>query len=368
MNKYLLQIIIFCLVALLLLSPFIITTLLTNDGTDFDKIIEMQRNNEKETIIGMGYGEVNNEYLKMTNVNYYKPEIITIGASVCMQYKDFFFNTSFYNTGRSSYLFSQYSNFLSHINDDALPKIIILDLSHRNFNREEIDEQYPIIKTDYSVVESLKFNKINPLRLMLNCSHYMTVCDNRLGSAALFQDSGFLQDGSYYYGNVYKDYGKNIEDIKISVDNEDFVWLTESPDIDPSALESLDRFLSLCDEKDIFVIGSIPPIAVSVLPYIENHKDDTCRYVYQIYPEAKKIFDKYGYEIYDYTDLRSFEIDDSYFVNWIHGGEVSFLRMVIDMDERGSILNEYTDLSYLKTLYENRFSNLTVYSLDWLYC
>ena len=78
------------------------------------------------------------------------------------------------------------------------------------------------------------------------------------------------------------------------------------------------------------------------------------------------MFDAYGFEVYDFTDMRSFGVDDTYYKDWVHGGEVVYLLMVIDMIEKGSILGNYTNLDYLKNLYENRASNLTIYPLDWL--
>ena len=62
-----------------------------------DKNIEAQRENHN-SIIGLGYNE-QTSYYKLVNANYYQANVLALGTSRVMQFKNEFFEESFYNCG-----------------------------------------------------------------------------------------------------------------------------------------------------------------------------------------------------------------------------------------------------------------------------
>lgn len=136
MKKFLCQLLLF-------LIPFYFVGLLiggvyyvgcaTGEFDDFDRLIEAQRQ-DHDVFIGMGYNE-QTAYYKLKNANYYQADVIALGTSRVMQFKDDYFNASFYNCGGAvSCNYDEYLNFVKNLN--YTPEIIILGLDQWVFNDE----------------------------------------------------------------------------------------------------------------------------------------------------------------------------------------------------------------------------------------
>ena len=107
------------------------------------------------------------------------------------------------------------------------------------------------------------------------------------------------------------------------------------------------------------MIGILPPFADAV----NKKMEETGKYHYQkmIYPTLKPIFDSYGFELWDGSQLSTYNSNDKEAIDGFHGGEVAYLRFLIHMLENGSILKNITDLPTLKNDLNNRKNSLSVY-------
>ena len=111
--------------------------------------------------------------------------------------------------------------------------------------------------------------------------------------------------------------------------------------------------------KNIFVIAILPPFADAV----NKKMKEIGKYHYQevIYPTLKPIFDSYGFELWEGSHLSTYNSNDKEAIDGFHGGEVSYLRLLIYILEKGSVLNNVTDILKLKDDLNNRKNSLSVY-------
>ena len=90
---------------------------------------------------------------------------------------------------------------------------------------------------------------------------------------------------------------------------------------------------------------------------------ETDKYHYHeaIFPTLKPIFDNYGFELWDTSHLSTYDSNDKEVIDGFHGSEVAYLRLLIYILDKGSVLNNVTDIPTLKKDLNNRKNNLSVY-------
>lgn len=354
----------------LVLSPFIYVGIKTGETIDYDSIIAQQRDSDVQNLVGMAYNQ-QTIYLKIENTNYYHPEILALGTSRIMQMKATYFDTSFYNAGGGANNINEYQNFIENIHNDSYPEILLINLDWDFFNDKWNGEltplHYEIAKLDMSPLHTRNlvfgfFNNKWTFTDVINQNEHM------IGLLADSKHEGFMKDGSYYYGYIYEnpssssDYQFKDTFNRINTGTNRFEY---AEDVDVEALAYLMDLLEYCSKKRIHVIAILPPFAPSVIEMMTSFESKYA-YLDKIYPECKVIFDKYEYELYNYTDIRYLGCDDSYFIDGFHGGDVAYLAILIDMIKSGSKLQEYTNLSNLQKMYDNRYSNMTLSSYKWI--
>lgn len=209
MRKFVGNIILLCLpivvYLIVLVVPFYYAGLVTYELTDVDDCIEMQRANP-EALYGIGYSSATSWY-KLKNADYYNASIIALGTSRVMQFKKDYFEDSFYNCGGAvDGNYNEYVNFLENLS--YKPSIVILGLDAWVFN----DEWNSGLSDYASFVEISKpnvnnMNVIKRIRQDWNNKWNFNQLDgysSNIGFNGRLKDDGFMLDGSYYYGNIYR--------------------------------------------------------------------------------------------------------------------------------------------------------------------
>lgn len=333
----------------------------TGEFADFSQLIEMQRQ-DHNIFIGMGYNE-QTAYYKLENANYYQADVITLGTSRVMQFKNEYFDSDFYNCGGAvGWNYDEYLNFVKNLN--YTPRMIIIGLDQWVFNDAwnqyciAYDNEIPIGMIDRNSI-SMEWSMIKDL---LSCKWNVYAIENypmNYGVTGRSKGVGFQWDGSYYSGNVYRepttqeDYMFVITFERIDGGYGFFEW---GEHIDDKTCGYLKAFLEYCKENGIMVIGFAPPFAPSV--YNRMIASGNYSYLSEISPKCEEIFQQYGYEYYDYTDVSILNVGDAYFVDGYHGGEVAYAYIVEDMLAQGSCLREYVDEKQLEELLSDCYSEL----------
>lgn len=370
MRKFITNIVLFFIpigIVLAGIMPFYAVALYSGEIKNIDDNIEKQHQNP-QSLLGFGYSE-QKEYYKVHNANYFKAKVISVGTSRVMQFKGDCFQGDFYNCGGVvSGNYNEYVNFLKNLSYD--PEMIILGLDSWVFNDawnklrdnyETFIEIQPPNINDWSVVKSIfedwKIDKWS----FSDLENY----PNNIGFSGRVKDSGYMYDGSYYDGNVYRNPTEQADylfkDTLNRIENgiRRFEW---GETMDPDTIVQLSNLLSYCKERKIMVVGFLTPYAPTV--YETMVKSGNYGYMSEIVPACKELFDKYDYEFYDYMDGKLLGVTDEYFLDGFHGSEIVYSLILEDMILKESSIKKYTDLSEIQLLLKNSYSEKLFFDPD----
>lgn len=325
-----------------------------------DIIIQKQRDNHS-VLYGTGYNP-QTIYYKLENANFYQAEVITLGTSRVMQFKADYFEDKFYNCGGAvGGNFDEYLNFVRNL--QYKPETIILGIDEWIFNSEwncsctAYPEYVPIELTERNML--VMVTKI--IRDFMEGSWRLSEVDNyamNYGFNGCIRDNGYLWDGSYYEGNIYRspeyqdDYRFVDTYARIDENRSRFEW---GEHIDSETVILLEELLKYCKENDINVIGFAPPFAPSV--YNKMINSEHYGYIHEITPACEELFAKYDFEYYSYMDGMALGMDDTYFLDGFHGSEVVYGRIIQDMIAEGSDIGKYVNKEKLNGLIKERYSS-----------
>ncbi len=178
-----------------------------------------------------------------------------------------------------------------------------------------------------------------------------------IGFNGRVKDDGFMYDGSYYYGDMYRDPSSSWDYEFVDTHNRisngvsRFEWGNH---IDEDTLKQLENLLSYCKDNDIRVIGFLAPFA----PSIYDLMDETGNYGYlgEINPACTELFNKYGFEFYDYMDGGKLDLTDEYFIDGFHGSEIVYGNILKDMVAHNSSVEKYVDIGQIDELINHAYS------------
>lgn len=367
MKKFILKMIIYMFPFVVLISPFFYVGIKSKEIYDFDKIIEIQ-NQSESMMLGMGYNE-QTHYYKYKNANMLGAEVLALGTSRVMQIKESYFSVPFYNCGGAvSSNFDEYLNFMKSLDEDAMPHYLILGLDswifNDNWNCElEYSEDHQITKNKVNAIGIIKKIMEDYLSNKWTFQEFFEGYQN-IGFNGIIKGNGYKKDGSYYYTDIYlnpekqQDYNFANTLKRVEIGNSRFAFGSE---IDSETLLFLDDLLGFCRKNQIEVVAFIPPFAPSVIDRMEEGGNHT--YLAKVAPSVQEIFDVYGYEFYDFTDVRFLECDDSFFIDGFHGSEVLYGIMIQKICESNSNLQFVIDQQKLNRMILDRYSNLTFYDV-----
>lgn len=376
MRKFLIRILIYSIPSILFIIPALI--ILKTSGESYTRLDKLLKN-EGKYLIGYVYDETNYKYLKWKEIDS-KPskQLLALGSSRILQFRDSMFNASFYNAGYMVERICDFTPFLLSIPKGNYPDILIISLDQWMFNEnwDEIKEnctnpdkleysfkRSPSSKTLLNVWSDFTKGKYN-ISILYERDDFDSI--SKVGLNAIMNDTGFRNDGSFFYG-------KQIEKLTkaVSTDENDKYMDTYSridagtnrfeygSNINARALEEIDRFLEYCQANGIFVVAILPPFATEVNDYMK--KCGNYIYMDKIFTEANIIFEKYHFELWDMSDLSKYYSSDHETIDGFHGGEVTYLRMLIYMTENGSKIKEYTELERMNKDLAHRVNDFVVY-------
>ena len=241
--------------------------------------------------------------------------------------------------------------FLKNISVQKHPQIIILGLDqnffHDEWNGEE--QHFEPIKYYFSIFlsnilniyEDFFENKINLTKISKS---------SNIGINAIINDEGFRNDGSYFYGNVIlKNESVNervyltLKTMNASSGNS---YILKKGSISNRSKNDLEIILKYAKENNIYVIGLLPPYAKEVWNVIQTQKQEYA-YIFNIYGAIKPIFNKYDFELYDYSDLNVINASNCEIIDGLHASEKAYLRILIDLASKNSNLDNYVNITQL---------------------
>jgi hypothetical protein len=331
-------------------------------------------------LIGYAYNENNYLYMKWSYLNSNENKSVwALGSSRVVQFRRKMFDASFYNAGYTILSINDFRPFIKSLPDSKHPKYIIVGLDQWMFNASydslnstpsteswqnsfsfspKLYKLFTTYKIVYTDLFEGKYNFDSFLQHS-NSLHY-------IGLNAIINKTGFRNDGSCFYGkqivklidNDTTAFDFNYSDTfdRIKHGNRRFQYCKE---VNERALTELNELLKYCKEKNINVIAFLPPFADKVF----NKMCESDNYVYlnKIYNRIKPIFDKFNYEVYDFSKVSLCNSNDNEALDGIHGGELTYQKILISILDSGSILNKVTNVKRLRNDLTNKKNNYIIY-------
>ena len=266
MKKFIYNSIIFQIPILVLLGIVLYILTISGELYNPDKIISYQSKNN--VLCGLAYSNPV-KYIKLKNVEYKKPKIISLGTSRVLQFRDFFFKKPelFYNAGGGVAKIKDFNFFINALQTENL-QIVIIGLDQYFFN--ENWDNLRGLKADYGnnfSIETIILTKgIQVLKdffsgnISINKLHSFR---RNIGLSAIQYDDGYRPDGSHL---ETRQFAKNKLDFKDCLKRikDGNRFFQHSQNVNNAAIKELDLFLQNCRTRNIHVIAFLPPYAHAV--------------------------------------------------------------------------------------------------------
>ncbi len=344
---------------------------LYHTGENFYKIDSLLASKQKFRI-GYRFNESNINYTKWKSLQILPAhDVIALGSSRVLEFRENMFNTSFYNAGFTISKITDFRIFLNSLPKEKYPKYLIVGLDQWMFNSNWDNFSSTAApnkwKTSYHFYPNrASFNNFGTEFLdgKVNILRHSEMQNGRfhVGYNAVAENSGFINDGSIFYGNPIqllidgdrKFYDEAFE--RIDHGNKRFEYGNTA---NPNAFEELEAFADFCKQNNIYLIAFFPPFADKVLQKMET--SGNYHYIDSLYEKSLPILKARGFECYDFTNLRNAKSSDDEMIDGFHGGEVTYAKMLIHMLERNSQLNKVADKIKLEKDLSEKISNYQVY-------
>jgi hypothetical protein len=303
---------------------------------------------------------------KLISTQMRRPEVLITGSSRVMQFRSELLNRApghFYNAGGAIQKTEEIDQFLHHLDEAHLPKILILGLDEPWFNTKtsegfsarrglaQIDEEGKAgfaraMNASSYIWKDLAANKIPLSALIAHIDPY-TRC-YAIGLNAMVNGRGFRNDGSYQYMNyllappsIGIRLATGLEHLAKDLDH-----LASGDRVSDSSLSSVEEVLQFSKAHNIRVFAFTPPYAPTIVEKMNAGGRHT--YLQVLAQRLTVLFKKYGYAYIDAFDLRSLGVTDDDMVDAYHGSEFVMLRIYRQLyDLEPGTLSQYSDSEFL---------------------
>lgn len=308
-------------------------------------------------------------YQKSRLIDERRPQVLTLGTSRVLQFRAGFFlpGVRFFNGGSCVQRVVHFRSVLSHIAPEQQPEVLILGLDQYWFNpksaytdivtrgsawfeeqRSHEFDRMEMLRHNWSTIDRDLWSGAVPLGRLLSGAGRQ----ERIGFTALVRDEGTRNDGSYRYRSYFYDLDdprhidRNFEESFRKIDHGllPYEW---SRELHPPALEEIEALLAECTRRGVMVVGFLPPFAH---PLIERmaRVEGRFEYMQKLEPALRPLFERHGFELYNFTDAARLGTPDREAIDGFHGTERTYIRLLNAMLREGSVLNAYASLPELE--------------------
>lgn len=314
-----------------------------------------------ESLFGFAYNGASFYPYKVALTDKVNPEVVALGTSKVMQIRKEFFKdeTLFVNAGGAGKTLSDIESFVRGLPEDGATKVIILGLEEDYFTAPHAPKEK---RTEYILPLRFMITTILMSRRMyldyINHKYSLHEVVERsqnshnIGLSALLHNDGFRSDGSYQYSEAQKN-PERISYLNAQVEEkrEDMIRRQNSFKgatryLDDN-LETLRNILTTARDKNILVIGFIPPMP-SALHSVYRHNQPST----SLTTRVAHIFDEAQMSFFDVSDIALFGGKGTEFVDTVHGTDVMYAKMLLYIMERSPLLARYIHKDALRKMIE----------------
>lgn len=280
------------------------------------------------------------------------PQVLVLGSSRVQQIRSDFFNnpSDVYIASGAVQKISYFRDFLEKIPNSQSPKVLIIGLDQKFFNPsydslapDDIDDlltqpdSFMDVAANWVSVYRYYAEGRFSLGEVAHASSYM------IGLWAIADGSGYRGDGSHAPGyEIYTADDPTFSDIENGLDGFEPAAAISGP-----ALQELDAFLALCKSRNIYVVGFIPPFSPAAYEKLTS-LPSRFGYLPALSPDIAPLFNKYGFDFYNFTDPQSLDLASSDMQDGIHLTERGSLILFQKIVATDHVLQQYADPSALE--------------------
>lgn len=382
MSTFLKQLFLFLLPLLMLFIPASAVLFLSGEFYSL-QAIEKQQQQGVPVVVGPAYSNFV-QVFKQESALLRRPTILALGNSHVEQFRSAFFKepSSFYNATGAVGALSDLTFFVQGLGQHV-PSIVVMSLDQGSFDPTQHEDHIVRLNpftmhVGYAdtVVESL-IRQQSWWKLYRDyASGKFSLSDlasggdvSLVGLEARAGVGGYITDGSYHYGEKQSDQNaqeKTASDIAaLAASISDTHGFAFGNTISPDAVRELRRFLEMCKEKHIFVIGFLPPLPQQVYRKLDSFPAAPYHAMLRELPEMLAgIYRDYGFDFYDFSQPASFGSSDKEMVNPYHGSEKMYLRMTLAMAQGSPMLKDMVDPSFLEKRLRDAKDDYLVFGIE----
>ncbi|MDZ4154089.1 hypothetical protein [Methylicorpusculum sp.] len=307
---------------------------------DIDRVIQ-QQSADSSVLFSSGINQNAFSY-KIKLMGETNPEIMAIGSSRAMQFRQAFFNVRFLNMGGT----------VSHVADleqlsaefytlEDKPELVLLLIDPWWFNpnypavkHSHISAEYPdMINVDLILNAIKAFTRGNWMLAMMN--------SNNLGIHSILTGEGFSVDGSYHYSSTVTS-AKPATDVQFSNTLSRIKKGTQRFEkanyADSDMIKRACDAIKLIEKSTSQLVVVAPPFSKKVWDGMEAGGYEYMQDAYSQLESCTNI------PVNDYSDPDSLMgSNDCEFVDGFHGGDTTAARMLMDILQKNAELNKYID-------------------------
>ncbi len=334
-----------------------------------DEIAQASSNNP--VLVGFAYNEQHYGYLKHQRLTSMpRQSVVALGSSRVLGFREEMFDSSFFNAGYTIVSPWDFRTFLNALPSDKLPRVLILGLDQFMFSRlgntrrqpktadawteRPRDDLHTALRRIPDVYKDLVRGRISVPSVVANATGANIDGEaTPVGLNALINRKGMRNDGSFLYSsqveqllnsdpaaNDYQ-FAKTLARVKHQGRR-----FEAGSEVDKEAVAEIGRLLKYCKANDIAVVAFLPPFTDTVWRAMQDSGNYT--YMQKIESELRTHFDRNGSELYAFHQMSDCCSTDLEAIDGFHAGENVYLKMMIEILQNGSVLNEYTDMRRLQ--------------------
>jgi hypothetical protein len=312
---------------------------LVNSGEleHIDKIIKTQL--EQDALYFSAIRTVTYSY-KLSMFNRSKPKIVVLGSSRVWQFRSAYFAVPFVNLGGAMGTFQEGEKIFKEMAAIHKPEVVIIGLdpwwfgdgsAHfnvGNYNATGEEFQLDMIFTPCDWL----------LQGKISLQYYFNVLLGKKGNPfpaigvyAATRKEGFYKDGSFYHFGTVTGFrnraDRKFENVlyKLKVGADPFMY---SRSVNKKKWKEFMSLFKLAKNENYHLLIFLTPLPPRIIDLMTKMGD---KYAY--IDELRLMLSELKEHYYDFYDPRSFSSGDCEFVDGEHGGEVTYLRLLLAMSQ-----------------------------------
>lgn len=349
------------------------------ESTPLGMVARYQQQNDT-VLYRYRYGNRDQQF-KALSVNLRRPDVLALGSSRILQFRAGFFNRdpqAFYNAAAPAWGLAQVARLLHSLDEEALPRILILSIDPPWFNPAYEMDVFPDDVTDFENIFLVNrsflqevINGVSFERSGFRNAQYVARAEPggsgglALGMRAIRDGHGFRSDGSEQYGDFLiagwlHQPQQRANHLRMMYEGQEMYVYGDT--LSEEALIELSAILQFAAQHDIYVIGFLPPYAPGLWSQMTARGNHT--YITALTPRLQTMFDAYDFPFFDFSNGEWAGIRDEEFFDGWHASELGNLRIYLHMlDALPDILGVYSDGEGLRQIAENAGNTWDVFGM-----